>query len=380
MKIRLVWVSTIALLAFGQAGARQTARITGKVQTQPFGSVDGRQVFSYILKNKNGIEARLTNYGATLVSLSAPDRNGKFADIVLGYDDVIGYANGKSYFGATVGRYGNRIAHGKFSLHGVAYNLAKNNGPNSLHGGTKGFNKVIWDAKDVSAKGGPAMQFTYVSKDGEEGYPGTLTAKVTYTLTDANELRLDYDITTDMDTVQNLTHHSYFNLTGVDHDILGHELRLNADRYTPVDDTLIPTGELAKVEGTPFDFRGRTAIGARINQSDEQLKRGKGYDHNWVLNGKSGTLRLAAQVYEPASGRTMEVTTTEPGIQFYCGNFLDGSELGRGGKAYAYRTGLSLETQHFPDSPNHPSFPTTLLKPGETRHSTTTFTFSTHAK
>ena len=377
MKIRPVWVLTIALLAFGQAGARQTTRITGKVQTQPFGSVDGKQVSCYTLKNKNGIEARLTNYGATLVSLKIPDRNGKFDDIVLGYDDANDFANGKSYFGATVGRYGNRIAKAKFTLQGVPYNLAKNNGENSLHGGTKGFNKVIWDAKDVSAKGVPAIQFTYVSKDGEEGYPGTLTAKVTYTLTDANELRLDYDITTDKDTVQNLTHHSYFNLAGVGHDILGHELRLNADRYTPVDDTLIPTGELIKVEGTPFDFRRPTAIGARINQSDEQLNRGKGYDHNWVLNGKSGTMRLAAQVYEPASGRTMEVTTTEPGIQFYSGNFLDGSEHGRSGKAYAHRTAFCLETQHFPDSPNHPDFPTTTLKAGQHYRSTTIYKFST---
>ena len=377
MKIRLIWIWTIALLVFGQAGARQTKRVTGKVQTHSFGSADGKQVFYYTFKNKNGIEAKLTNYGATLVSLKVPDRNGKFDDIVLGYDDVNGYANGKSYFGATVGRYGNRIANAKFSLHGVTYNLARNDGENSLHGGTKGFNKVVWGAIDISAEGVPVIQFTYVSKDGEEGYSGTLTAKVTYTLTDANELKLDYDITTDKDTVQNLTHHSYFNLAGVDRDILGHELRLNADRYTPVDDTLIPTGELAKVEGTPFDFRSPTAIGARIGQSDEQLKRGKGYDHNWVLNGKSGTMRLGAQVYEPTTGRMLEVTTTEPGVQFYSGNFLNGSEHGKVGKAYAYRTGFCLETQHFPDSPNHSGFPTTTLKAGEHYRSTTIYKIST---
>jgi aldose 1-epimerase len=376
MKLRSACVWTIALLAFGQAGARQTARGLHKVQTQPVGSVDGKQIFTYLLKNKNGIEARLTNYGATLVSLRVPDRSGKFDDIVLGYDDVNGYAHGKSYFGATVGRYGNRIANAKFSLHGVTYSLAKNNGENSLHGGTKGFNKVVWSAKDVSANGVSAVQFTYVSNDGEEGFPGTLTAKVVYTLTDANELRLDYDVTTDKDTVQNLTHHSYFNLAGVDHDILGHELRLNADRYTPVDDTLIPTGELANVQGTPFDFRTPAAIGARINQSNEQLRRGKGYDHNWVLNGKSGTMRLAAQVVEPASGRAMDVNTTEPGVQFYSGNFLDGSEHGKGGKAYAVRTGFCLETQHFPDSPNHPDFPTTRLKAGQHYRSTTIYKFS----
>ena len=377
MKIRSVWISVTVLAAFCVAGAGQKAEVTNKVQTHPFGSADGKEVSYYILKNKNGVEAKLTSYGASLISLKVPDRKGKLDDIVLGYDAVGGYQNGNSYFGATVGRYGNRIAKARFSLKGTTYTLSKNDGENTLHGGKKGFNKVVWDAKDVSENGTPALRFTYVSKDGEEGYPGTLTATVTYRLTDQNELRLDYDITTDKDTVQNLTHHSYFNLAGADHDILGHELTLEADRYTPVDATLIPTGQLAKVEGTPFDFREATAIGARINQPDEQLKRGKGYDHNWVLNGKSGVMHMAARVYEPTTGRVMEVTTTEPGIQFYSGNFLDGSDHGKGGKAYAYRTGFCLETQHFPDSPNHPDFPTTVLKAGGQYRSTTIYRFST---
>ncbi|HYG97572.1 MAG TPA: aldose epimerase family protein [Terriglobales bacterium] len=343
------------------------------MQPQSFGTADGKPVFYYVLKNKNGLEAKLTNYGATLISLSVPDRNGKFDDVVLGYDDVSGYEKGTSYIGATIGRYGNRIGKAKFTLNEQTYTLATNDGPNSLHGGTKGFNKVVWETSHVSAN---AIQFTYLSKDGEEGYPGNLTAKITYTLTDDNELRLDYEAATDQDTIQNLTHHSYFNLAAADSDILAHELVLNANRFTPVDGGLIPTGELREVEGTPFDFRKQTAISARINQDDEQLKLGRGYDHNWVLNGELGKLQLAAQVYEPRSGRTMEVTTTEPGIQFYSGNFLNG-EKGKGGKPMAYRTGFCLETQHFPDSPNHAEFPTTTLKAGQQYRTTTVFKFST---
>lgn len=375
MKSRLVPLLTALLILSGFAVAGQKTEVTNKVQPQPFGTADGKQVFYYILKNKNGIEAKLTNYGATLISLKVPDRNGKFDDIVLGYDDVNGYANGKSFFGATIGRYANRIANGKFTLDGRTYTLAKNDGENSLHGGPRGFYKAVWDAKDVSAHGVPAIQFTYRSKDGEEGYPGNLIAQVTYTLTPNNELRLDYDVTTDKDTVQNLTHHSYFNLAPDGHDILGVELMLNADRFTPVDEGLIATGELRNVAGTPFDFRQPTPIGARINQADEQLKRGKGYDHNWVLNGEIGKRHLAARVYEPRTGRTIEVTTTEPGIQFYSGNFLNG-EHGKGGKAYNYRTGFCLETQHFPDSPNRPAFPTTTLKAGKHYRSTTVYRFS----
>lgn len=342
---------------------------------EPFGTADDKQVFQYILRNGNGVEATLTNYGATLISLNVADRNGKFEDIVLGYDDVDGYANGTSYFGATIGRYGNRIANGRFTLDGHTYTLAKNNGANHLHGGNKGFNKVVWDAKDVPKPGTPALAFTYISSDGEEGYPGTLPAVVTYTLNDSNELRIDYDVTTDKDTVQNLTHHTYFNLAPGG-DILGHELRLDADHITAISDTLIPTGELRKVEGTPFDFRKPTAIGARINQTDEQLTRGLGYDHNWVLNGEPGKMRVVAEVYEPRTGRTIEVSTTEPGIQFYSGNFLNG-ERSKGGKPANYRTGFCLETQHFPDSPNHPEFPTTRLSAGRHYRTGTIYRFGT---
>lgn len=375
MRFGLISALTAILLLSSCTTAGSKPEVKSKVQPQSFGSADGKPVSYYVLKNKNGVEAKLTNYGATLISLKVPDRNGKFDDIVLGYDDVNSYANGKSYFGATVGRYANRIAKAKFTLNGQTYTLAKNDGENSLHGGNKGFSKVVWDVKDVSTDEAPALQFTYLSKDGEEGYPGNLTAQVTYTLTPANELKIDYDITTDKDTVQNLTHHSYFNLAA-DGDILGHELVLNADRFTPVDATLIPTGELRNVDGTPFDFRKQTAIGARINQNDRQLKLGKGYDHNWVLNGDMGTLRLAAQVYEPRTGRTLEVSTTEPGIQFYTGNFLNG-EKGKGGKPMPYRTGFCLETQHYPDSPNHPDFPTTTLKAGQHYRTTTVYKFGT---
>ncbi len=371
MRFRAAAVLVCAMVLSSLAATGQ-AKGT-KVQAHPFGTADGKQVSYYTLKNKNGVEAKLTNYGATLISLKVPDRTGQFADVVLGYDDASGYEQGKSYFGATVGRYANRIAHGKFTLNGKTYTLAKNNGDNSLHGGNKGFNKVIWETKGVS---GNHIQFRYLSKDGEEGYPGNLTAKVTYTLTDANELKIDYDITTDADTVQNLTNHSYFNLAG-DGDILGHELMLNADYFTSVNAELIPTGAFRSVEGTPFDFRKPIAIGARINEKDEQLVFGKGYDHNWVLNGKLTSTHKAARVYEPKTGRVMEVITTEPGIQFYSGNFLDGTEHGKGGKAYQHRTGFCLETQHFPDSPNQPTFPSTVLKAGKHYRSSTTYKFST---
>lgn len=374
MKLVLISMMTAFLLC-SMVSAQQSAKPKKPAGREPAGTVDGKPVFYYTLKNKNGVEAKFTNYGATLVSLQVPDRNGKLADIVLGYDDVSGYQQGKSYFGATIGRYGNRIGNATFKLNGKTYNLAKNDGENTLHGGTKGFNKVVWDAKSISKSGAPALQFTYVSKDGEEGYPGTLKATVTYTLTAANELRLDYTVTTDKDTVQNLTHHSYFNLAGGG-GILGHELVLNADHFTPVDSGLIPTGELRPVEGTPFDFRRPTAIGARIDQADEQLKLGKGYDHNWALTGQKGKLRLAARVTEAGSGRVMEVLTTEPGIQFYSGNFLNG-EAGKGGKKYEFRNGFCLETQHFPDSPNKPKFPSTTLKAGQVYRTTTIYKFTT---
>lgn len=362
----------IAVLTDGES---MTTSATAIVQPQLFGVVDGKPVSLYVLRNRNGVEARLTNYGATLVSLMVPDRAGKFSDIVLGYDDANGYANGTAYLGATVGRYGNRIGKARFSLNGKTYTLAKNDGENSLHGGVKAFHKALWEAKDVSSIGASTLQFTYVSRDGEEGFPGTLTARVTYTLTLENELRIDYDVTSDQDTVQNLTHHSYFNLNPAGGNVLSHELTLNADSFTPVDKTLIPTGELRNVEGTPFDFRTPVAIGARISANDEQLLRGTGYDHNWVLNGTSGTLRLAARVYEPVTGRIMEVSTTEPGIQFYSGNFLKG-EPGKAGHNNSYRSAFCLETQHFPDSPNHPDFPSTTLKAGEHYRTTTIYKFS----
>jgi len=338
----------------------------------------GAAVEIYLLRNKNGIEADITNYGATLVSLKAPDRSGKFADVVLGYDHLDGYLNDKAYFGATIGRYANRIAKGKFTLAGKTYELARNNGNNSLHGGAVGFNKRVWAAKNVSGAKAPAVEFSYVSPDGEEGYPGNLRVQVVYSLSDNNELRIEYSATTDKDTVINLTNHAYFNLAGEGTgDILGHELTLDADQFTPITEALVPTGELRSVKGTPFDFTRATAIGARINQDDQQLQFGKGYDHNFVLSGRQGgSPALAAEAYEPGSGRALRVLTTEPGIQFYSGNFLDGSIHGKRGKPYNYRSGFCLETQHFPDSPNHPAFPSTVLKPGQLFHSITIYKFS----
>ena len=346
---------------------------------QPFGTTpDGTSISLYTLTNKNGMELAITNYGGAVVSLKVPDRKGTLADVVLGYDTLEGYIEDKSYFGALIGRYGNRIAHGKFTLDGVTYTLAKNNGENSLHGGAKGFNKAVWTAKDVSNSAGPALQLDYLSKDGEEGYPGNLSVRVTYSLTPHNEVRIEYSATTDKDTVLNLTNHSYFNLGGPGGgDILRDQLMLKADRFTPVDAGLIPTGELRNVAGTPFDFRTPTVIGSRIDQNDEQLKLAKGYDHNWVLSAEPRQEpALAARVHDPTNGRVLEVWTTEPGIQFYTGNFLDGTARGKGGQLYAQHAGLCLETQHFPDSPNHPAFPSTVLKPGQQFHSTTIWKFS----
>jgi aldose 1-epimerase len=352
------------------------AEAKSKMQKQSFGNTeDGQQVDLYILTNKNGMEAAITNYGGTVVSLKVPDRNGKLEDVVLGYDKLDGYADGKAYIGATVGRYANRIAHATFTLDGTAYTLAKNDGDNHLHGG---FNKRVWTAKDISSGAGQALELTYLSKDGEEGFPGSLSVKVVYTLTDQNELKIDYSATTDKDTVLNLTNHAYFNLAGQGNgDILQHQIMIRADRFTPIDATSIPTGELRSVKGTPFDFTSATAIGTRIDQDDQQLKLGRGYDHNWVLNsGASGALSLAAQAYDPHSGRVLEVLTTEPGIQLYTGNFLDGIH-GKGGKVYNRRYAFCLETQHFPDSPNKPNFPSTELKPGHQFQSTTVYKFST---
>jgi aldose 1-epimerase len=307
-----------------------------------------------------------------------PDKNGKLGDIVLGYDKLADYLKETPYFGAIVGRYGNRIGKGTFTLDGKTYTLATNNGENHLHGGLKGFDKVVWTAAAHKASAdGVALTLNYLSKDMEEGYPGNLDVTIVFTLTNANELRIDYKATTDKATVCNVTHHGYFNLAGQGKgDILGHELTLNADRYTPVDAGLITTGELAAVKGTPMDFTKPTAIGARINNTFEQLTFGGGYDHNWVLNKKGSEMSLAASVYEPTSGRVMEVRTNEPGVQFYSGNFLDGTLTGKGGKVYQHRYGFCLETQHYPDSPNKPNFPTTTLRPGQTYKTTTIYKFS----
>jgi aldose 1-epimerase len=340
---------------------------------EPFGTTaDGRAIEHFTLTNALGVRVRLSTLGAALVSFEAPDREGRLGDIVLGFDTPDAWMNNTTFFGVIVGRYGNRIAAGRFVLDGTTYSLAKNNGPNHLHGGVKGFDKAVWTPTVVEDPDGPSVQFDHVSPDGDEGYPGTLRVSVVYTLTDRNELRIRYQATTDKPTVVNLTNHAYFNL-GSSPDILGHELWIDADRFTPVDAGLIPTGELRPVEGTPFEFRQATRIGARIDQPEEQLQRGNGYDHNFVLNHAPGQLAVAARAVDPASGRTLEVRTTEPGVQFYTGNFLDGTVSGKGGVRYGRRAGFCLETQHFPDSPNHPSFPSTVLRPGERYETTTVF-------
>jgi aldose 1-epimerase len=347
------------------------------VSKQPFGKTANHEaVYLYTVKNKHGMEVSITNFGGTIVSITVPDHSGHMADVVLGFDKVEGYeSKANPYFGATVGRYANRIAKGSFKLNGQEYKLALNNPPNSLHGGKIGFDKKVWEVRKAD---GHHLGLHYLSKDGEEGYPGNLSVNVVFTLAENNELHIDYSATTDKATVLNLTNHCYFNLFGQgEGNILGHNLTLFADRFTPVNDALIPTGELRSVAETPFDFRRPTAIGGRINGPDEQLRFGRGYDHNFLLKNNSGELVLAARVVEPRSGRVLEVLTTEPGIQFYSGNFLDGSAHGKAGKVYNRRFGFSLESQHFPDSPNHPTFPSTELKPGHRFHSTTVYRFST---
>ncbi|MCX6133754.1 MAG: galactose mutarotase [Ignavibacteriales bacterium] len=364
----------LALLA-SCTGKQQESTTMEKIS---FGKTnEGTEVFLYTLHNKNGMEARITNYGGIVVSLVVPDRDGKRADIVLGFDSLASYLKDTPYFGSLIGRYGNRIGRGKFALNGNSYTLAANNGLNHLHGGLKGFDKVVWSVDEKETMPGKSLALNYVSKDGEEGYPGTLAVRVVYSVTENNELKIEYSATTDKQTVVNLTHHSYFNLAGAGSGaILDHELFIDAERFTPVDTGLIPTGELRSVKGTPMDFTVPTAIGARINEPYEQLKSGGGYDHNWVLNKAENSMSLAARVYEKTSGRVMEVLTTEPGMQFYSGNFLNGTHVGKGGKKYEHRYGFCLETQHFPDSPNKPEFPTTTLKPGQTLVSATVYKFS----
>jgi aldose 1-epimerase len=344
----------------------------------PFGILpDGRTADVHTLTNARGTEVRFTNYGGIILSVRTRDRDGRLADVTLGYDSLDGYLRSSPYFGAVVGRYGNRIAKGRFTLDGHTYTLATNNGPNHLHGGVRGFDKVAWNAAPFRNERGVGAVLTYASANGEEGYPGTLAARVTYTLTNDDALEIDYRATTDAPTPVNLTQHTYWNLAGPGKtDILGHELTLAASRFTPVDSTLIPTGEIRGVAGTPFDFRAPTAIGARINQPDEQLRFGGGYDHNVVLDRTGDSLAFAARLREPRSGRVVEVYTTEPGVQFYSGNFLDGTLRGKGGQPYPHRTGLCLETQHFPDSPNKPQFPSTILRPGSEYRSTTIYRFS----
>jgi aldose 1-epimerase len=373
----------VAFLFVGCAVAPQPGAptLTPAAELTPFGTLaSGQSAQLFTLKNAHGIEVQLTNYGGIITSLKTPDRAGRLSDIVLGYDNLAAYVANSPYFGAIVGRYANRIARGHFTLDGTTYTLAVNNGPNSLHGGLRGFDKVVWKARPFQNQEGQGVALDYTSPDGEEGYPGTLHATVTYTLTADNRLIVDYHATTDKATPINLSQHSYWNLAGnASRDILGHVLTINADATTPVDSTLIPTGEIASVDGTPFDFGTPTAIGARIDQrQNTQIRYGNGYDHNWVLNrggAAPDALVFAARVVEPTSGRTMEISTTEPGLQFYSGNFLDGTITGKGGAVYKFRYGLALETQHYPDSPNHPNFPSTILRPGQEYRSRTVFKF-----
>jgi aldose 1-epimerase len=381
-KIKFPFLAALSLAAIAGFIACKGQKSTPEEQTggitkmdlkkESFGRLpDGAGIELYTLTNKNGLRVRIMTYGATVVSLEVPDRNGKLGDIVLGYDSLDGYLKANPYFGSIVGRYGNRIARGKFTLDGVTYQLAKNNGENHLHGGIKGFDKVVWKAEPVKEQGAVGVKLSYLSKDGEEGYPGNLSVTVVYALTDENELKISYEATTDKPTPVNLTNHSYFNLAGQGNgDIFGNELMLNADAYTPVDEGLIPTGEILPVKGTPIDFTSPKPIGAQIAEVKG------GYDLNFVLRGGSGKLELAARVSELTSGRIMEIETTEPGIQFYSGNFLDGSITGKAGKVYKQHYGFCLETQHFPDSPNKPNFLSTILRPGEVYKSLTVHRFS----
>jgi aldose 1-epimerase len=378
IRSRLIFSALIlVVLTIAAALVAQSAHHSG-IQQQPFGTREGRPITLYTLTNSHGMEVRAMNYGGIIVSIRVPDRKGQLADVVLGHDTMEGYIPNPPYLGAIVGRYANRIANGTFTLDGKTYTLPKNDGPNTLHGGTtRTFDKVVWDSE---VKGHNGVALTYLSKDGEEGFPGNLKVTVTYTLTDGNALIIDYEATTDKATPINVSQHSYFNLKGEGNgDILDHEALINADKFTPVDKNLIPTGELRRVEGTPLDFRKPTRIGARIDDNYEQLVLAHGYDHNFVLNDKPNQngLVLAARVYEPTSGRVLEVWTTQPGVQFYTGNFLDGSVVGKQGHVYKRRYAFCLETQHFPDSPNHPKFPNTILRPGETFHQKTVFKFAT---
>ncbi|MGX5856832.1 aldose epimerase family protein [Dyadobacter jiangsuensis] len=376
-RIPFLLTALVGLAIFSCSKTKNEEKMISTISKEAFGQLpDGQQADLYTLTNANGMTVNITNYGGIITKLTAPDKNGQWADVVLGFDSLAPYLSGHPFFGALVGRYGNRIAKGKFKLNGQEYSLAINNGPNALHGGTKGFDKVIWKATEIKQDSVVGLQLEYTSKDMEEGYPGNLTVKVVYTLDNENALTIDYTATTDKPTVVNLTNHSYFNLTGLKRDILDHEVTIASDSIVPVDTTLIPTGKLRAVEGTPFDFRKATKVGAGIDKvEDEQIKAGGGYDHCWVLKRSGDGLEKFATVKDPESGRVMEVYTTEPGVQFYTGNFLDGKLTGKGA-TYSKRFGLCLETEHYPDSPNQPQFPTTTLNPGETYKTTTKYKFS----
>jgi aldose 1-epimerase len=374
--VGLRWALTVAISI--TLGASMSEAAT-KIKSEPFGkTAGGTAVQLFTLTADAGVVARITNYGGAIVSVTAADRNGVKADVIQGFSTLADYLKDTSYQGELIGRYGNRIAKGAFSLDGKSYALVRNDGENHLHGGPRGFGRVVWAPAVRASVTGDVLELTYVSKDGEEGYPGTLSVKVVYALDGLGRLRIDYSATTDKTTIVNLTNHAYFNLAGEGSgDILGHQIEIAADQFTPVDKTLIPTGELRSVKGTPFDLTTPVAMGAHIDDPDEQIGFGGGYDHNFVLRGAAGTLRLAARVTEPKSGRVLEVLTTEPGLQFYTGNFLDGSLVGKSGKAYQKRYAFCLEAQHFPDSPNKASFPSVVLKPSDTYRQTTVYRFTT---
>jgi aldose 1-epimerase len=374
-------IATAGLL--GVTASASTAEHRPTITKAPFGSLDdGTPVDIYTLTNSRGMEVTILTYGGILQSIKVPDRRGRFANVTLGFDNLADYVAKSPYFGCITGRYANRIANGQFQLNGQTYQLPINNPPNSLHGGDIGFDKHVWAATPLQNRHSVGLELRFTSPDGDQNYPGTLANKVTYTLTNKNEIRMDYRSrlvgNSDLKTIINLTNHAYWNLAGEGSgDINGHKLKINASRYTPVDETLIPTGEIATLDGTPLDFRRSTAIGARIRDSHPQLVIGRGYDHNWVLDRHGSGLELAARVVEPKSGRVLEVITDQPGIQFYSGNFLDGTLVGTSGRMYRQGDGFALETQHYPDSPNHPNFPSTVLAPGERYDTTTIYRFST---
>lgn len=374
MKKTIFFTITLVMAAVVLTSCNQQSKNKAMVKKEIHGTYKGKEVSLFTLTNSNGNVLKLSSFGARIIWIEVPDRNGKKENITFGFDTFDGMINGDPYFGSVVGRYANRIAKGKFTLDGVEYTLALNNGPNSLHGGPGGWHSVVWDGDEVRNSQSPAVKFTYHSPDMEEGYPGNMHVEVTYTWTDKDEIIIDYLCTTDKKTVLNITNHAYFNLQGAGNgDILGHELMINASRFVAVDSTLIPTGELRPVEVTPFDFKTPHTVGERIEEDYDQLKLGKGYDHTFVLDNVN---EVIATVYDPSTGRFMEVFTDQPGVQFYCGNFLNGTLKGHGGKPYIYRSGLCLETGHYPDSPNHPDFPTTVLNPGETFKSRTVYRFS----